>query len=312
MQAPLMRLRRSELATPGSSDAKIEKASRSDADVVFLDLEDAVAPGEKVASRHRVGRALKELDWGSKTRAVRINGPHTEYCYADILEVVEAAGDALDILIIPKVREPRDVWFVDTLLTQLETRLRRSSPIELEVLIEEVEGLINVESIARSSQRIGALVFGPGDFAASQGVANDAVGGVSEVYPGDVWLYARNKIVIAARAAGVDAIDGPFADFSDHDAFRRESLRSRTLGFVGKWAIHPNQIRIANEVYGPSETEQAEARALVAAYEDAVNRGLGAVAFNGRVVDAASARIMRVLIDKADMISARQRASVPK
>src|SRR2546430_3248789 len=232
-----MRLRRSELSTPASNERMMEKAAASSADLVFLDLEDSVAPNEKVGARAKVIHALKTLGWGKKTRAVRINDLETEYAYQDIISVVEEAGDSFDIIIVPKVKSAKDVWWVDVLLTQIEKRLHRTRRIGLEVLIEEVEALINVEEIARSSPRLEALIFGPGDFSASQGVKSHAIGGASE-YPGDVWHYARNKIVVAARAARLEAVDGPHADFHDSDGYRRECVRSGVLGFTGKWAIH--------------------------------------------------------------------------
>lgn len=293
-----MRLRRSELSTPGSSEKMMEKAAGSSADLVFLDLEDSVAPNQKAAARAKVASALKTLQWGKKTRAVRINNIETHYAYEDIIQIFEEAGECLDIIIIPKVKSGRDVWWVDTLLTQLEAKWRRPRRIRLEALIEEVEALINVEEIARSSPRLEALIFGPGDFSASQGVRLTAVSS----YPGDLWHYARNKIVVAARAAGIEAIDGPYADFRNADGYRQEATRSSVLGFVGKWAIHPSQIDIANEVYSPTKHEVERARTLVQAYLEAEAGGLGAVAVNGVMVDAASVRILRNVIARADLI----------
>jgi citrate lyase subunit beta/citryl-CoA lyase len=297
-----LRVRRCELSTPGSSEKMMAKAAASAADLVFLDLEDAVAPNEKVAARGKIVHALQNLDWGTKTRAVRINSLGTEYAYQDIIEVVEAAGESLDMIIIPKVLSARDVWWVDCLLTQIETRLRRTKPIALEVLIEEVEAMINVEEIAKSSPRLEALIFGPGDYSASQGVDTKAVGGGGDLYPGDLWHYARNKIVIAARAAGIEAVDGPFAMFRDPEGYRRECTRSSVLGFVGKWAIHPSQIEIANEVFSPTPEAVEHARTLSAAYAEAEAKGLGAVAVDGDMVDAASVRILRNTIRKAELI----------
>ena len=297
-----LRLRRCELSTPGSSEKMMVKAAASAADLVFLDLEDAVAPNEKVSARGKIVHALQNLDWGTKTRAVRINSLDTEYAYQDIIEVVEAAGDSLDLIIIPKVKNARDVWWVDCLLTQIETRLSRTRPIGLEVLIEEVEAMINVEEIAQASSRLEALIFGPGDYSASQGVNTKAVGGSDSLYPGDIWHYARNKIVIAARAAGIEAIDGPYAMFKDPEGYRRECDRSSVLGFVGKWAIHPAQIEISTEVFSPSKDEVAHARTLSTAYAEAEANGLGAVAVDGDMVDAASVRILRNTIRKADLM----------
>jgi len=297
-----MRLRRSELSTPASNERMIEKASASNADLVFLDLEDSVAPNEKVGARAKAIKGLTTLDWGKKTRAVRINDLETEYAYQDIISIVEEAGEHLEILIIPKVKSARDVWWVDVLLSQIEKRLKRPQRIGLEVLIEEVEAMIHVEEIARSSSRLEAIIFGPFDYAASQGVDSKVIGGDLDTYPGDLWHYARNKIVIAARAAGVDAVDGPYIDFKTPDGYRRECVRSHTLGFVGKWAIHPTQIDIANHVFSPSQEEVDRARKLDAFYTEAQATGLGAVAFEGKMIDVAIIRNARNIIQKADLI----------
>jgi citrate lyase subunit beta/citryl-CoA lyase len=297
-----MRLRRSELSTPASNERMIEKAAASNADLIFLDLEDSVAPNEKVGARAKAIKGLTTLNWGKKTRAVRINDLETEYAYQDIISIVEEAGEHLDILIIPKVKSARDVWWVDVLLTQIEKRLKRPQRIGLEVLIEEVEAMIHVEEIARSSSRLEAIIFGHFDYAASQGVDSKVIGGDLDTYPGDLWHYARNKIVIAARAAGIDAVDGPYIDFKNPDGYRRECVRSRTLGFVGKWAIHPTQIDIANNVFSPSQEEVDRARKLDAIYTEAQTRGLGAVAFEGKMIDVAIIRNARNIIQKADLI----------
>lgn len=297
-----MRLRRSELSTPASDEGMIRKAASSDADLVFLDLEDAVAPNEKVSARDKVVEALATLDWGRKTRAIRINGLETEYAYQDIIQIVEKAGEYLDIIIVPKVKSSRDVWWVDVLLTQIETRLQRTNPVGLEVLIEEVEAVINVEEIAHSSPRLEALIFGPGDYSASQGVKAEAMTGVSANYPGDVWHYVRNKTIIAARAAGIDAVDGPYVAFKDPEGYRRECLRTNTLGATGKWAIHPDQIGIANEVFSPPQEEVDRARKLIDAYDEAKANGLGAIAVDGELVDEASTRIPREILRKAELI----------
>lgn len=280
----------------------MEKAAASGADLVFLDLEDAVAPAEKVSARAKIVTALRTHDWGRKTRSIRINNVETEWAFEDVIHIVEEAGDVLDIIIIPKVKSAEDVRWVDTLLSQIERKHRWERRIGLEVLIEEVEAMINVEEIARSTPRLEALIFGPGDYSASQGVRVDAVGGISRDYPGDVWHYARNKVVIAAKAAGIEAVDGPFADFKDEEGYRRECTRAAVLGFTGKWAIHPSQVPIANEVFSPTERQVERARKMIAAYEDAERQGLGAVAVDGVMVDAASARLMKNVTAKADAI----------
>lgn len=296
------RLRRSELSTPGSSEKMMAKAAASAADLVFLDLEDSVAPKEKAATRPKIVHALKTLDWGRKTRAVRINNLETEYAYRDIIEIVEPAHEYIDLLIVPKVKTAKDVSWVDVLLTQIETHLGAKKRIGLEVLIEEVEAMINAEEIARASPRLEALIFGPGDYSASQGVDAKAIGAGDDAYPGDIWHYARNKVIIAARAAGLDMIDGPYATFKDPDGFRRECARARTLGAVGKWAIHPSQIEIANEMFSPTREQVERARKLAAAYAEAEAAGIGAVNVDGTMVDIASIRIVRNTLKRAELI----------
>ncbi|HLX59385.1 MAG TPA: CoA ester lyase [Ktedonobacteraceae bacterium] len=298
----MMRLRRSELSTPASNERMIEKAAASNADLVFLDLEDSVSPNEKVGARTKVIHALKTLDWGKKTRAVRINDLETEYAYQDIISIVEEAGEYLDIIIIPKVQTAKDVWWVDVLLTQIEKRLKRTRRIGLEVLIEEVEAMLNVEEIARSSSRLEAIIFGHIDYSASQGIDPTLAGNDLDTYPGDLWHYARNKVTIAARAAGIDAIDGPYLDFKNAGGYRRECVRSKVPGMVGKWAIHPGQIDIANQVFSPTPEEVARARKLDALYTDAQAQGLGAVAYEGKMIDVAVIRSARNVIQKADLI----------
>ncbi len=280
----------------------IEKAAASHADLVFLDLEDSVAPNEKVASRAKVIHALKTLDWGKKTRAVRINDLETEFAYQDIISIVEEAGDYLDIIIVPKVKSAKDVWWVDVLLSQIEKRLQRTRRTGLEVLIEEVEAMLNVEEIARASARLEALIFGPADYSASQGIDSSLIGNDLDTYPGDLWHYTRNKVTIAARAAGIDAIDGPYLDFKNPGGYGRECTRSKVLGMVGKWAIHPDQIEIANNIFSPSPEEVDRARKLDALYTEAQAQGLGAVAFEGKMIDVAVVRSARNLIQKADLI----------
>lgn len=297
-----MRLRRSELSTPASNERMMEKAAASNADLVFLDLEDSVSPGEKLEARKKAIKALKTLHWGKQTRAVRINDLETEYAYQDIISVVEEAGEYLDLIIVPKVKSAKDVWWVDVLLTQIEKRLQRTRRIGLEVLIEEVEAMIHVEEIARSSSRLEALIFGPGDYSASQGVDAKYIGNDLDAYPGDLWHYARNKVVIAARAAGIDAIDGPYLDIRNSAGYRRECTRTGVLGFAGKWAIHPDQIDIANAVFSPSQEEVDRARKLDTLYTEAQAKGLGAIEVDGKMIDVAVVRNARKIIQKADLI----------
>jgi citrate lyase subunit beta / citryl-CoA lyase len=294
-----LRLRRSELSTPGSSPKMIAKAAASDADLVFLDLEDAVAPAQKVGARTEIVRGLRELDWGRKLRAVRVNGAHTPWAYEDVITVVEGAGDRIDLIIVPKVKAPRDVWFFDTLLSQLEAKLGLGRKIGLEVLIEETEALARVEEIAGCCPRLEALILGVGDLSASQGVRLGHIGMRGGTYPGDLWHFARARLVVAARANGLDAIDGPFANFRDPDAYREEATWSSTLGFVGKWAIHPSQVELANDVYAPTAEEIANAKATIEAYEASARGGEGAKALGGMMIDAATARIFETVLERA-------------
>jgi len=294
-----VRLRRSELAVPGSQERMIASAAKSAADLVFLDLEDAVAPAEKVAARARVIDALNSIDWGAKTRAVRINDVRTIWCHEDIVEVVTHAGASLDIIIVPKVKAPRDVWFVETLLAQLEAKLRLPHRIGLEALVEETEALARVEEIAACSPRLEALILGVGDLSASQGIRTGHVTDPALRYPGDMWHYARNRMIVAARAAGIDAIDGPYPNYRDADGYRREATWGSTLGCVGKWCIHPSQIAIANDVFAPTEREIALAKRMCEAYEAASSAGAGAAGEAGVLVDAASVRIFEGVLERA-------------
>jgi citrate lyase subunit beta/citryl-CoA lyase len=300
------RLRRSELSTPGTSERMMAKAAQSDADLVFLDLEDAVAPAEKPRARTLVVDALNRLDWGTKTRAVRVNGTHTAWCHDDIVDVVTGSSGAVDLLILPKVKAPRDVWFVETLLDQLEAKLDLPhGRIGIEVLIEETEALARVEEIAGCSPRLEALILGVGDLSASQGIRTGHIGDPADRYPGDMWHYARNRMIVAARAHGLDAIDGPFANFRNDAAYRREATWAATLGAVGKWAIHPSQVPIANEVFSPTPDEAQRARAVVEAVARAEAEGEGAANLGGVMIDAATARIFAGVLERAERIAAR-------
>jgi len=295
-----MRLRRVELATPGSSEKMIAKAAASGADLVFLDLEDAVAPVEKTAARHTIVRGLNELDWGRTVRAVRVNGAHTEWAHEDVITVVEGAGANVDVIILPKVKAPRDVWFFDTLLTQLETRRKLPNRIALEVLIEEAEALACVEQIAACSDRLEALILGVGDLSASLGVRVGHIGQHAQAgYPGDIWHYARARMICAARANGLDPVDGPYANFRNPDGYRREAVWASMLGCVGKWAIHPSQVEIAHDVFAPTADEIAMAKTMVEAYQAAASGGEGAKGLGGMMIDAATARIFAAVLDRA-------------
>lgn len=295
----MIRLRRSELAVPGNNEQMIAKAVGSSADLVFCDLEDAVPAPEKSRAREKVIRALNDLDWGPKARGVRVNGLEDPLGYEDIVELVEGAGSHLDVIILPKATSVEEVRWVDRLLGYLESMTKLERKIGLELLIEEVEGLINVEEMARSSARVEALVFGAGDLSASQGVRVTETLLPGDNYPGDFWHYARCKTVVAARAAGITAVDSPHTNFNDLEGYRRECVRASALGFAGKWAIHPKQIDIANEVFSPTEEEIKNARAVLDAYERATARGMGAIQIDGVLIDEGIARIMRGIIEKA-------------
>ena len=295
------RARRSELATPASSEKMCERSAGSGADLVFLDLEDACAPLAKEGARATAVAALTELDWGRTLRAVRVNGIETPWCHGDIIEVVTGARDALDVLIVPKARSARDVWWVDVLLTQLETKLRLQRPIALEVLIEESEGLANAVEIARSSPRLEAIIFGAGDLSASQRARVDGNFEPVSEYPGDFWHFARCQVVMAARAAGIDAIDAPYPAYKDPDGYRRSAVHASLLGFDGKWAIHPGQIPIANEVFSPTAEEIEAAKASMETYRRSEADGVGAMGQDGRLVDAAHMRLAENTLYKATL-----------
>jgi citrate lyase subunit beta/citryl-CoA lyase len=292
-----MRLRRSQLAVPGSSEKMLTKAAASAADHVFCDLEDAVAPSAKPAARETIAEALNNLDWGQKTRCVRVNDIGTQWCYEDIITL----GENIDTIMLPKPLNAADVQFADTLLSQLEMKLGLTRRIGLEVLIEEVEAMQNIKEIANSCARLECMIFGMGDYAASQGLVMENIG-LSETYPGDIFHYPRYHMTIAARAAGLDAVDGPFVDFKNDAAYRVECQRALTLGMVGKWAIHPAQIDPALEVFSPSQEQVDFAREVIAVYEKAAAEGLGSVGHKGVMVDAASARLFQNTVNRADLI----------
>ena len=290
------RARRSQLSVPGSNDKMLQKAAASAADHVFCDLEDAVAPNAKLEARSKTCWALNNLDWGKKTRCVRINDVTTEWCHGDLIEVVEKAGNSVDTIMLTKPYTAADVIFVDRMLTQLEKKLRLQRRIGIEVLIEEVQALQNVEAISTCSDRVECLVFGMGDYSASQGI--DIFGAQ---YPGDIFHYARFRLTMAARAAGIDAVDGPFGDFKDDAGYRAEAERARSLGMVGKWAIHPAQIAPALEVFSPTADAVANARRVEKAMREAMARGQGAVEIDGMMMDVAVLRLLRNVLDKADL-----------
>jgi citrate lyase subunit beta/citryl-CoA lyase len=294
------RARRSQLSVPGSNEKMLQKAAASAADHVFCDLEDAVAPSAKVAARSKISWALNNLDWGHKTRCVRINDVTTEWCHGDIIEIVESAGANLDTIMLTKPYSAADVIFLDRMLNQLERKLKLERKIGIEVLIEEVQALQNVEAIATCSERMECLIFGMGDYSGSQGI--DIVNiGASADYPGDIFHFARFRITMAARAAKIDAVDGPFGDFKDEAGYREEARRARALGMVGKWAIHPAQIAPALEIFSPTPAAVAKARNMAAAYREAEAKGLGAVQIDGVMIDVAVLRLVKNTLDQADL-----------
>jgi malyl-CoA/(S)-citramalyl-CoA lyase len=315
-QAPA-RLQRSQLAVPGSNPAMFEKAAQSAADLVFLDCEDAVAPDAKEQARKNIIQALNEVDWGRKTLMVRINGLDTHYMYRDVVEIVENCP-RLDMLLIPKVGVPQDVYAVDMLVTQIEAAKGRTKRIGFEVLIETALGMANVEAIAQSSGRLEAMSFGVADYAASTHARTTVIGGVSqdsrvltdvdsngkrEYFWTDPWHAAQTRMLVACRAYGLRPIDGPFGDFSDPDGYIAAAKRAAVLGYEGKWAIHPSQIQLANEVYTPAQAEVSRARRIVEAMAQAAREGRGAVSLDGRLIDVASIAMAEVLLAKADAIA---------
>jgi citrate lyase subunit beta/citryl-CoA lyase len=301
MQERPKRLRRCQLSVPGSSEKMMEKAAALGVDYVFLDLEDAVAYSEKRPSRARIVKALNTLDWGTTVRCVRINDLTTEYAYEDIIEVVEGARENLDMIMLPKAMSASDVQFVDKLLTMMEKKLGLKKRIGIDVLIEEVEAMMRVDEIAASTPRLECLIFGMGDYSASQGVSLRDIGGATG-YPGDIWHYQRQRLTIACRANRIDAVDGPYGDFKNPDGYREEARRSMILGMVGKWAIHPSQVAIAQDVFSPRAEDVAKAREMKKAYEAALAQGLGAVQYEGKMIDIASVRIVNNLLERAAQI----------
>ena len=298
-----MRAPRSVLAVPGSNLGMAEKALVSAADAVFLDLEDAVVPDEKADARGKIVRALKELDWRNRLTLYRANALDTPYFYGDVIEIVEGAGERLDALMVPKIQRPEDLHVVATLLYQIELSVGlEPGGIKIEAQLESAEGLVNVDGIARATQRLTALHFGPGDYAASVRMPQRSIGTMDEwdeVYPGHRFHYAMHRIVVAARAAGLRAVDGPVADHRDEEGLRESCLVARSLGFDGKWCIHPDQIETVNDVFSPTEEEVEWARKVVQAYEEANAAGRGAISVDGQMIDAASVRMARNTLDLA-------------
>jgi malyl-CoA/(S)-citramalyl-CoA lyase len=310
---PPARLNRCQLFGPGSRPALFAKMAVSAADVINLDLEDSVAPADKDQARANIIAAINDVDWGTKTLSVRINGLDTPFWYRDVVDLLEQAGDRLDQIMIPKAGCAADIYAVDALVTAIERAKGRTKPIAFEVIIESAAGICHVEEIAAASPRLQAISLGAADFAASMGMATTGIGGTQENYymirdgqkywP-DPWHWAQTAIVAACRTHGLLPVDGPFGDFSDPEGFRAQALRSATLGMVGKWAIHPSQIALANEVFSPSEAAVTEAREILAAMEKAKTEGAGATVYKGRLVDIASIKQAEVTLRQSDLIGA--------
>ncbi|WP_042252449.1 L-malyl-CoA/beta-methylmalyl-CoA lyase [Paracoccus sp. PAMC 22219] len=310
---PPARLNRCQLFGPGSRPALFAKMAASAADVINLDLEDSVAPNDKDQARANIIAAINDVDWGTKTLSVRINGLDTPWWYRDVVDLLEQAGDRLDQIMIPKAGCAADIYAVDALVTAVERAKGRTKPIAFEVIIESAAGICHVEEIAAASPRLQAISLGAADFAASMGMATTGIGGTQENYymiregqkywP-DPWHWAQTAIVAACRTHGLLPVDGPFGDFSDPEGFRAQAMRSATLGMVGKWAIHPSQIALANEVFSPSEAAVTEAREILAAMEQAKRDGAGATVYKGRLVDIASIKQAEVTLRQSDLIGA--------
>jgi len=317
------RLNRSQLSVPGSSPRFIDKARTIPADIVMFDLEDAVAPEEKAKARLNVVEAITSLDWGERTLSVRINGLDTPFMYRDVIDVVEAAGDRLDLVMVPKVGTAADIYAVDVLLTQIETAKGFGRRIGIEVLIETALGMQNIAEIAGASRRLESLHFGSGDYAASTGARTLTIGGPHPDYRvltdadadgrrhghwNDMWHFALANFVVAARANGLRPVDGPFADFRDAEGLDAAARRAAVLGCEGKWVIHPSQVEPVNAIFTPSESEIERARRIVDAMRDAGQAGHGAVTLDGRMIDIASIRQAETLVAKAEAIAARPSA----
>ncbi len=316
-----VRLNRSELAVPGSSTKFIEKAPASGADVIFFDLEDSVAPDQKDQARKNVVEALNDMDFGDKALSVRINGLDTPYMYRDVVDVVEKAGDKLDLIMIPTVGCAADVYMVDALVTQIETAMGHPNRIGFELLIETALGMQNIHEIAAASSRSETLQFGSADYAASTRMRTTQIGGPNpdyhvltdaddeggrETHWGDIWHYAMSRLVVAARANGLRPIDSPFGGFKDTDGYAASVKRAAVLGCEGKMVIHPGQIDLANELFSPSEKEIEQAKRVLEAMEEAEKAGTGAVTLDGRMIDIASIKQAEVIVKKADLIQQKQ------
>jgi citrate lyase beta subunit len=299
---PQPRVSRTTLFVPASRPDMIPKAAASAADAVCIDLEDSVVPEAKAASRAHVTHALRTLDFGHRTRIVRINGLDTPYAYRDLVDVVEAVGDRMDVVMVPKVAAARDVVFVDMMLAQIEAHLWQGRPpIGIEAQIESASGYVHLRDIAGASPRLEMLIFGAGDYAASMRMPSSGIGEHDQhddLYPGHRWHAAMHGIVAAARACGLRCQDGPYSAYRDAVGLERSCRIARGLGFDGKQCIHPGQLEMVNAVFSPTPDEVAAAAALVAAFDAAVAAGQGAATHDGRMIDTASLRMARTILDR--------------
>ncbi|MDG1969582.1 MAG: CoA ester lyase [Paracoccaceae bacterium] len=310
---------RCQLFGPGSRPAIFEKMAASAADVINLDLEDSVAPADKAQARKNIIEAVNDIDWGAKTLSVRINGLDTEFWHHDVVDLIEKCGDRLDLIMIPKVGNAMDIYAVDAVVTAAEMAVRKTKKIGFEVIIETAAGAQNVDEIAAASPRMNSMSFGVADYAASMGMAVTGIGGTQDEYymlangePGsdratsmvDPWHYPITRMVAACRQHGLLPVDGPFGDFSDDDGYAAQAKRSATLGCVGKWAIHPKQVTLANEVFTPPAAKVEQARRILAAMQEAEEAGQGAAVLDGKLIDLASSRQAQVIVKQAELIAA--------
>ena len=302
------RVQRSELAVPGSSPKMFEKALKSAADFIFLDLEDAVSPNDKITARENVIKALKEMDWrgNGKTISVRINGLDTHYMYRDVVEIMCQAGEFVDTLLIPKVGVQGDVYMVDCMVNQIEQERKLENKVGLECLIETALGMVNIEEIAQSSKRLEALHFGVADYAASLRARTVVIGGLNPDYPGDQWHHGLAKLVATCRAYGLRPIDGPFGDFNDPGGYIDAAKRGAAIGIEGKWAIHPSQIEHANNVFSPPAKEVEKAHRIIEELAKAAAEGKGAAQLDGRMIDAASEKMAENIINIDNLIQSKK------
>lgn len=317
---PVSRPNRSQLFVPGIRPELFEKAAKSSADVVNLDLEDSVAPSKKDEARSNVIEAINDIDWGGKSLSVRINGLDTQYCYRDVIDVLEKTRDRLDMIMIPKAGTAADLYAIDMLVTQVETAKGRRKPIKFEIIMETALGLANLKEIVTGSPRLESVHFGVADYSASMGMAVTGIGGTQSGYGmltgsaesesrdfhmADPWHYPLVHMVACCRSAGLLPVDGPFGDFTDDEAYRAQANRSQTLGCLGKWAIHPKQVALANEIFTPSDEIVKRAKKILDAMKEATAQGMGAVTLEGKLIDLASIRQAEGIVKQAEMIAAQ-------